>query len=269
MNNFCVYIMRPLRRAFFLFSALALMTGCAQIKRIINGPEVIVPQAELPQAKREDYIDHLAFLSESILKNKNIKFLRLSRKNKEYLESIFIRVVANNELLVPSEPKPKFHLIDEKIPFIFSLPGYQFFFSTVLIKKYFKNESLLVSAFCFEIVRSGRNLYEAKRVYPVGYREVPQVLSLTRLTLETRIEIYKWTYFALKRSEYDAAALLNWIQTQNKNTLDFSWQIRDPRGVSREEFLFKNFLVSQGLDRSDQREANSSRNFYKFQDTYR
>lgn len=268
MNNFCVY-MRPLRRAFFLFISLVLLLGCAQIKRFVKGPEVIVPQSEIPHLKKSDYIDHLGFLSSGILKNKSIKFLRLSKSNKEYLNSIFKRIVANNELLVPSTPEPKFYLIEEKIPFIFSLPGYQFFFSTGLVKKYFKNESLLVSALCFEIIRSGRNLYEARRVYPVGYREVPQVLSLTRLTLDTKIDIYKWTYYALKRAEYDAAALLNWIQTQNKNTLDFSWQIRDPRGVSREEFLFKNFLVAQGLDRGDQREINSSKQFYRFQDTYR
>ena len=269
MNNFCVYIKRPLRRALFLFSSFCLVASCAQIKRIVKGPEVILPQSDIPQTQNRDYVDHLEFLSNGILKNKNIKFLPLSRSNREYLESIFTRIVANNELLVPSKPSPKFYLVKEKIPFIFSLPGYQFFFSTGLVKKYFKNESLLVSALCFEIIRSGRNIYEAKRVYPVGYREVPQMLSLTRLSLESRIEIYKWTYFALKRAEYDATALLNWIQTQNKNTLDFSWQIRDPRGVSREEFLFKNFLVSQGLDRADQREANSSKNFYKFQDTYR
>lgn len=261
--------MRPLRRAFFLSFCLVSLLGCAQLKRLIKGPEVLVPQSDLPQTTKKDFVDHLSFLSTGILNNKNIKFLKLSRTNEEYLNSIFKRIVANNELLVPSKPEPKFYLIEEKIPFIFSLPGYQFFFSTGLVKKYFKNESLLVSALCFEIVRSGRNLYEAKRVYPVGYREVPQILALTRISLETRIETYKWTYFALKRAEYDATALLNWIQTQNKNTLDFSWQIRDPRGVSREEFLFKNFLVSQGLDRAEQREVNSSKLFYKFQDTYR
>jgi hypothetical protein len=252
-----------------LFISLFFTTGCAQLQRIVKGPEVIIPQSEIPQTQNRDYVDHLEFLSSGLLKNKNIKFRTLSKSNESYLESIFTRIVANNELLVPSKPTPKFYLVEEKIPFIFSLPGYQFFFSTGLIKKYFKNESLLVSALCFEIIRSGRNMYEAKRVYPIGYREVPQMLSLTRLSLESRIEIYKWTYFALKRAEYDATALLNWIQTQNKNTLDFSWQIRDPRGVSREEFLFKNFLVSQGLDRAEQTEANSSRNFYKFQDTYR
>lgn len=269
MNNFCVYIERPLRRAFFLLVATLLSTSCSHIKRVINGPEVIVAQKDLPQNQKKDYIDQLEFLSNGVLKNKNINFLKLSKRNKEYLESIFKRIAANNELLIPSEPSPKFYLIEEKIPFIFSLPKYQFFFSTGLIKKYFKNESLLVSALCFEIIRSGRNLYQAKRVFPVGYREVPQILSLTRLPVENKIEVYKWTFFALKRAEYDATALLNWIQTQNKNTLDFSWQIRDPRGVSREEFLFKSFLVSQGLDRADQREINSSKMFYRFQDTYR
>lgn len=262
--------MRPLfKRAFFFLIALVSLLGCSHIKRAIKGPEVIVSQEKIPKYKSNDYAEHLAYLSKEISQNRGIKTLRLSRRNNEYLTSIFKRIVANNELLVPSEPAPRFYLIKEKIPFIFSLPKYQFYMSTGLIKKYFKNEALLVSALCFEIIKSGRELYSAKRVYPLGFREIPQVLALTKVDTEVKLEIYKWTYFALRRAEYDATALLNWIQTQNKNTLDFSWQINDPRGVSREEFLFKNFLVAQGLNKNKSPEINSSKQFYRFQETYR
>lgn len=260
--------MRPLLKRAFLFSVI-IFTGCSHVKRFIQGPEVILPESKIPKTTSTDYVEHLAYLSKEIGQNKGLRFLRLSKRNEEYLTSVFNRIVANNELLVPNRPAPTFYLIDEKIPFIFSLPKYQFYISKGLIKKYFKNESLLVSALCFEIIKSGRNLFEAKRVYPIGVREIPQVLALTRIDTKIKLDIYKWTYFALKRAEYDASALLNWIQTQNKNTLDFSWQISDPRGVSREEFLFKNFLVSQGLDKLKVLEVNSSKMFYKFQDSYR
>lgn len=269
MNNFCVHMRPLLKRAFFFLVFVTPMLGCAHIKKAIRGPEVIVSKDKLPKYKSNDYVEHLAYLSKEITQNRQIKILKLSRKNEEYLTSIFRRVVANNELLVPSEPSPKFFLIKEKIPFIFSLPRYQFYISTGLIKKYFKNEALLVSALCFEIIKSGRNLYSAQRVYPIGFREIPQILALTKVETEIKLEIYKWTYFALRRAEYDATALLNWIQTQNKNTLDFSWQINDPRGVSREEFLFKNFLVTQGLNKIKSPEVNSSKHFYRFQETYR
>lgn len=262
--------MRPLiKRAFFFLILSVLGSGCSHIRVFLNGPDKVADPTEIPKTQTQDYVDHLAYLSKELSQNRNIKFARLSKRNKEYLTSIFNRIVANNELLVPGQPAPTFFLVKEKIPFIFSLPKYQFYISTGLIKKYFKNESLLVSALCFEIIKSGRNLYEASRVHPVGHREIPQVLSLTKLETETKLAIYKWTFFALKRAEYDATALLNWIQTQNKNTLDFSWQINDPRGISREEFLFKGFLVAQGLDKTKTPEINSSKMFYRFQDSYR
>lgn len=261
--------MRPLCRALFLFSVSILLLSCSHIKKFLIQEDVIVSNQKIHTTKKVDYIDHLSSLSKSILNNKDIRSLRLSKRNNEYLKGIFQRIVSNNELLLPKGPPPQFYLIDDKVPFIFSLPNYQFFISKGLVKKYFKNESLLVSALCFEIVKSGRNLYPAQRVFPLGLIQIPQVLSLIRIDINTKLEVYKWTYFALRRAEYDAMALLNWIQTQNKNTLDFSWQIRDPRGISREEFLLKNFLVSQGFGQVKSPEINSSKMFYRFQDSYK
>lgn len=268
MINFCVNL-RPLKRAFFLFFGSILLLGCTHINKFLYQQEPIVSNSKIHKIKMSDYVDHLSHLSKSVLENRDIKVLKISKRNNDYLNEVFQRIVSNNELLLPKETQPKFFLIDDRIPYIFSLPNYQFFLSKGLVKKYFKNESLLVSALCFEIVKSGRNLYPAQKVFPLGFIQIPQLLSLVRIDLETKIEVYKWTYFALRRSEYDAMALLNWIQTQNKNTLDFSWQIRDPRGVSREEFLFKNFLVSQGLNQEKLPEINSSKMFYRFQDSYK
>lgn len=255
--------MRPLMRAFFL---LFFLTGCSTIKNLLSGEETIVSNSELKSDLPKDYADHIASLSKSLLSNSEVKTLRMSQRNFDYLKEIFRKVQSNNELLLP-KGEPKFYLVKDKTPYIFSLPNYQFFISRGLIKKYFKNESLLISALTFQIVKSGRQIYPRQMVFPVGTISIPEILSLTRIPIKTKMEIYKWTYFALRRSEMDGTAILNWIQTQNKNTLDFSWQIRDPRGVSREEFLFKNFLVTQGIDQIDLPEINSSKGFYSFQDT--
>ena len=68
----------------------------------------------------------------------------------------------------------------------------------------------------------------------------------------------------LRRAGYDASAYLNWLQTQNKNTLDFTLQYGVTRTLSREEFLYKNFLVTQGFsDKEDGFLVNSSASFYK------
>lgn len=259
--------MRPLSRAFFLLTAI-LLNSCSLVKSILPRNESIVENSEIQGDLAKDYADHLSALSESILNTEGIKVINLSKRNKEYLSEIFKRVQANNELLLP-KGDPSFYLIRDKTPYIFSLPGYKFFISKGLIRKYFKNESLLISALTFEIIRSGREIYPKRRVIPLGYITIPQVLSITRIGIKNKIALYEWTYFALKRAEFDGTAILNWIQTQNKNTLDFSWQIRDPRGVTREEFLFKNFLVSQGVNQGDFPEKNSSTGFYYFQDTIR
>jgi hypothetical protein len=223
--------------------------------------------AEIEKAKPTDYAIHISELSKSLFASGKVRRMKLSRRNKNYLDSIFQRIVSNNELLLPSKERPEFFIIRDKVPFIFSLPGYKIFISRGLIKKYFRNESLLVSAICFELIKSGRNIYEKNKVIPTGTIGIPKLLSLTRLNFENRIEIYKWSYFALRRADYDASALLNWIQTLNKNTLDFSWQIRDPRGVSREEFLFKNFLAGLGVSTQELSEVNSSKGFYRLKDS--
>ena len=266
MNNFCVFIFRrPIIRAFFLFYGLLLSSSCSLFKSTQIAP--IVPNDKIPTAKALDYASHLNSLEKSLFADGKVKKQYISRRNREYLHSIFQRIVSNNELLLPSNMKPSFFIIKDKVPFIFSLPGYKIFISRGLIKKYFRNESLLISAICFELIKSGRNIYQKKRIIPIGTIGIPQLLSLTQIDFENRIEIYKWSYFALRRAEYDASALLNWIQTLNKNTLDFSWQIRDPRGVSREEFLFKNFLTSLGVGTQDGAEANSSKGFYRLKDS--
>lgn len=261
-------VKRPLlKRAFFFSICLILLSSCAQMKTLFYRENPIVPNNQIPGIQNKDYVSHVIHLEESLKENRRIKFKRLTARNRDYLTRVFYRVVTNNELLLPQNIKPKFSIVRDKTPFIFSLPHFHFYISTGLVKRYLKNEALLLAAFGFEIVKSGRNVFEKKRVIPLGVTGVKDLLTLTRVDYSTKLEIYKWTYYALRRSEYDAAAILNWIQTQNKNALDFSWQIRDPRGVSREELAFKSFLVAQGIEQFELSETNSSKDFYKFKDS--
>lgn len=255
-------------RAFFIF-ALLILSSCSRFAKLLENPSRIIPNTEIPTHSSEDIANHLSSLSNLLKGNSEIKFLRISRVNREYLEGVFNRILSNNELLLEKKTEPSFYVISDAAPYIFSLPGYQFFISTGLISKYIKNESLLISAFCFEIIRSGRNLYPSFQVIPKDKMAVPELLSLIKLDYETKVNIYKWSYFSLRRAEYDATAILNWIQTQNKNSLDFGWQIQDARGAIREEFAFKNFIVAQGISSTEQRETNSSKSFYTFLESFR
>ena len=217
---------------------------------------------------RIDYINHFEHLAKDYLKSPKIQERRISKKNQDYLREIYKRIVVNNELILKKDIKPIFHIIKSPLPFYFSLPSGRFFFSDTLIKKYLKSENLFVSLIATEIYRVHKELYEKKILIPVGYLNTKKMLSLYKLPIEVRVESLKWTYFLLKRSGYDPYAVLNWLQMQNKNSLEFSIQLGTSHARIREEFLFKSFLaleVGKKQIDSENTETNSSRGFYLLQ----
>ncbi|MEI8348108.1 MAG: hypothetical protein WCG27_11620, partial [Pseudomonadota bacterium] len=199
------------------------------------------------------------------LKSADIKLVSMDDKDTKYLNSIYQRVIKENELLFGPMAYPKFYIIKDAAPFFFSLPGEQYFFSLGLFTKYLKHEELLVSVLVGEMIKSHRNLYRKNIIIPVGYYNTEKMLYLTRLPLDVRVEVNKWAFYSMKRAGHDAMAYLNWLQTQNKNTLDFLLQFGDPQSISKEEFLFKNFIIAEnGQFRNNiRKEVNSSGPFYK------
>ena len=214
--------------------------------------------------KKKDFEDHLIALGEDYLKSPQIKTVALTKKSKRYLKNIYDRLVKNSELIFDRKDKPQFFIIKSRAPFYFSLPKSRIFISSGLVLKYLKNEQLLVAALAHEIIKSQKSLYEKNIMIPVGFVTTEKMLSITRISLDLKSEVNKWTYYMLRRAGYDSSAYLNWLQTQNKNTLDFTLQYGDTRTLSREEFLYKNFLVTQGFsDKEDEFLVNSSASFYK------
>lgn len=256
---------RPLLRAFFLCAVL-IASSCSLLKK--DDRNIIVSNDDIPKMLNKDYRDHLASLSVALIDNPKVDVVRIDGKIKQYLNDVFNRVVSNNELLLKKDEtyEPQFYIIKHSMPFIFSLPKNQFFISKGLIQKYFKNESLLISALVFEIIKSKREIYYKSKIIPTGVMDIQRMISLVRIGLEDKMKIYKWTYFALRRAEYDAAALLNWIQIQNKNTLDFNWMIGDARVVTREEYEFKSFLAGRGVSNAEIPTENSTKEFYYLKD---
>lgn len=256
---------RPLVRAFFLFAIVSLV-GCSLLER--NKRVIILNNDKIPHMLKKDYRDQIASLDDALISNPRVKTIKINKKINQYLIEIFNRVISNNELLLrrDEEYEPKFFIINHSMPFIFSLPKNKFFLSRGLVKKYFKNESLLIGALVFEIIKSRREIYYKFQLIPTGEMNIQRLISLVRIGLEDKMKIYKWAFFALRRAEYDASALLNWIQIQNKNTLDFSWMIGDVRVVTREEYEFKSFLASRGDKNNDIPRINSTREFYYFKD---
>ncbi|MCO4794030.1 MAG: hypothetical protein KC493_09970 [Bacteriovoracaceae bacterium] len=243
---------------------LITITSCTSLEMIRDG---IIGNFNHESANvyiDDDYLDHLVSLGEDYLSSPGVDSVKLSKRSRSYLESIYNRLIRNSELIFDKREKPTFTILKNRQPFYFSLPRSRFFISSGLLLKYLKNEQLLVAAIAHEIIKSQKNLYEKRVLVPVGFLTTEKILSMTRIPLSIKSEVNKWTYYMLRRAGYDSSAYLNWLQTQNKNTLDFTLQYGDTRTLSREEFLYKNFLVTQGL--SDKEESfliNSSSYFYK------
>lgn len=245
---------------------LILFTSCSTIEALRDGIVGNFTHESATIYKKNDYFDHLESLGHDYLKSPGIRTVKLSVRSSDYLHDIYERLVRNSELIFDRKETPQFHIVENKAPFYFSLPGSQFFLSSGLMSKYLKNEQLLVAALAHEIIKSQKGLYEKRVLVPVGFLTTEKALSMARIPLSVKAEVNKWTYYMLRRAGFDSSAYLNWLQTQNKNTLDFTLQYGDTRTISREEFLYKNFLVSQGFsDREEAYLVNSSNGFYRLQ----
>lgn len=249
--------MKKLLITLFLF--VACFPGCS------NTPSKSIDYKGIGELKDKDYVDHLASAGGDYLSYEETITVKLNPTTQAFLEGLYERLVSNNQLILNIIEKPKFYIVQHKSPFIFSLPKSQFFFSTSLIERYLKSEELFVAAFAAEILKSQRFIYEKSIMLPLGFYSTEKMIRLTRLKPETKLQVNEWTYFLLKRAGYDPSAYLNWIQVQNRNTLDFATFLGDSLGISKEEHLFKNFMTKQGVLGIEKKlsEANSSKDFYK------
>lgn len=231
----------------------------------INSKKKGLDYSAVGVVQTRDYADHLASMSVDYLAFEETKLISLRPETVDFLESTYERLVSNNQLVLTIIEKPTFYIVRSASPFLFSLPRSQFFFSTALIERYLKSEELFVAAFAAEVIKSQRFIYEKKLILPLGFCSTEKMIDLTKLKLDTKIRINEWTYFVLKRAGYDATAYLNWIQIQNRNTIDFAIYLGDSLGITKEEHLFKKFMSIQGVVGVEKRftEANSSKDFYK------
>jgi len=220
------------------------------------------------KVSKEDYLDHLESLGKVYLESPGTKVLHLSPNNLAYINSIYEKILKNNEILLDKKIKLRFFVIESDKPFHFSLPKGQIFFSSELIKNFFESENLFICAFNFEIIKSHRNTYPKILLVPKGYLDSDDLLDLNKIPFDSKIEIDKWTFLSMKRAGYDDSAYLIWLKIQNKNSFEFSNFLKG-RNISKEEFVFKNFLVKELNERNNMEmdavsEGNSSKGYYNF-----
>lgn len=213
----------------------------------------------------QDYVEHYKYLGESYLNSSDIYVLSISQSSKEYLNRVFQRLVQNNEIILNKAKEIKVYIINNPTPFVFSLPGNHFFYSSGLFLKHMKSEELFVATFAAEILKSQKNIYEKKLFVPLGFMTTEKMIQLTKLKLDYKKRINEWSFQILKRAGYDGTAYLNWIQVQNRNSVDFALFLGDTSSIMSEEQSFKNFISSQGIMSVEKKinEANSSKEYYE------
>lgn len=212
----------------------------------------------------KDYSDHLASLKISFLATPGVKTLRLSTSSEKYIQDLLNEIISKNEIFFKRLKSAKVNFIELDAPVYFSLPKGELFFSSGLIAKYIKHESMLVSILAYELVRSENLAYPKQTFVPVGYLPLDRILSLGRIGITEKMEVHKWAHYITVRSGYDGEYYLSWLQIQNRNTADFIMQVGDANMINREESLFKSFLIKNTREDELQGKTNSSKLFYSF-----
>lgn len=240
------------------------ISGCSLFKSADEKESDLIDLSNRPEYQNKDYLDQMKSLESSYLKTNGIQKIRLSGNSKRYFDSIVNQIQKNNELFFDDSIEPSLTVIDSEVPFHFSLPGKKIFVSSGLINKYIKSEKLLYCLVIYELIRSEKGVYRKQIIIPTGFYSTVKMLSTMRLSISDKVEIHKWAFYLLKRIGIDTDNYLSWLQIQNRNSVDFSMQLGDLSVISREESLFKAFIIKNTDKKSIKYHAGSSRGFYRF-----
>ena len=260
-----VDIIKPLLKAGVLYFGLLIFAGCSSfIVPLRSAPKDTDLSEGYQEMSTKDYEEHLASLRDVFYQNPRLKITKLNRSSQAYLESLVQEILTNNEIFFKKLKYASITVIDTEIPLHFSLPKGSIFLSKGLITKYLKNESLLICLLSFELVKSEKLLYVKQTFVPTGHVSLERMLSINRLNLDEKMEVHKWAYHLTVRNGYEGESYLAWLQAQNRNTADFVIQAGDINQITREEALFKAFLIQDASDDVVQNRRSTTKNYYKF-----
>ncbi len=172
-------------------------------------------------------------------------------------ENFSIREINNNF---------KFIKINDERPYYFSSPQGDIFFSSGLIHKYIKHESLLISVLTYELIRIVKRLYPKEAIIPIGYYSLAELMKYSRLPINEKSKIHKWAYNLLKEIDVDQENYLLWLQTQNRNFMDFDFFLGDKYTIFKEEQDLRQYIVSNISHKKNFHGSmnKSSKDFYRF-----
>lgn len=247
-------------KIYTLLFIAALTTSCSLANR---NKKINLSLDKYKHYSNQDYLDQVNEFKKFYFHTETVKQVKLYKREKEYLSSIVKKIKKKNELFFENNIEENFYIVDSTIPFYFSLPNGTIFLSKNLLSIYTKNESILYCILAYELIRIEKKLYYKKLIIPTGTMTTSRILSLLRLNIREKVEIHKWAYYLLKRTGINTDNYLTWIQIQNRNANNFSLQLGDTRSISREETLFKSFLIKEkGNTITLTEKERSSKSFY-------
>lgn len=220
--------------------------------------------ASYKKYENSDFSDHLSGYDKLFLNTPGVREIKLTWSNKRYIDKLIEKITKTNPIFFERKEKVKIYFIKDDNPYHFSLPGKKIFISTGLFKKYVQNESLLMCLLTFELIRTEKNLYKKKVIIPTGSMDAPTILPLLRLNAFEKTKIHKWAFRLLEKLSVDSDTYLSWLQIQNRNSIDFSMQLGDINVISREEALFKAFIIENSRGEKKREYKRSTKEFYVF-----
>ena len=218
---------------------------------------------DLKTALPKDYIDQYENLSLLFKAQNKSKLVKISDETRKYLTGIAAKIFKYNEIFLGQGHDLEFAILQDDLPFFFSLPSGIIFFSSSLLRRYIKSERVFQAIIALEVYKISQGAFIRKPVVPLGYTNLNQLIAISRLPVDLKVEIDKWAFYLLKRSGMDPTAVLSLIQIINKHALEFSFHNGEYASLSREEYLFKSFIVKESLSMDiDEDSKNSSSAFY-------
>ncbi|EQC43331.1 hypothetical protein [Bacteriovorax sp. Seq25_V] len=241
-----------------LFLLVITLSSCALLK----GKDETYATNYKREMGSEDYAKHLEAITKKFVDKNKKKIRKISSANDPYIKYLVDRISQNNEIVISKNKKVDLYIVEDRRPFYFSMPEGNIFISSQMFIKYFKSEDIFISAFTSEFAKSTLWIYQKQILIPREDYKIESMIKFARLPFIEKVKLNNLSYEMMKRSGYDPAAQLLWLQTQNRNTIDFSFMYEVPSEMAREEFYLKNYIVSKGDESSITYERNSSRMFY-------
>ena len=268
-NDFTQYRPSLIKRAFFYFMMryiailiFIFLQGCSLFEVEVGTNESL---KDYKRYEKKDYLKSLEIIGNDYIEQNSKKIVKLPSRHQKFLQKILTKIQNNNELLFKKKSSNySIYLVKDQRAFHFSMPKRKIFLSVGLIKRYLQNEEFFTVILLGESLRLEKDLFKKEIVIPTGSLRVDKLIALSRLSSKLNLELSKYIYLALERSGYDPFVSLLWIQSKNKNAIDFSLLYRDVSQIALEEQGLKTFIIKREKEIKFRNEEKVvSKDFYR------